>query len=133
MKAGEPLENDVIPLFGDGEELGLLGAIGFVEEHAWALDVKLVLNFEAPGNSGPSIMFENSGQNGFPIQEFAKAVPYPVSNSLAYTIYKKLPNNTDFSIFKDAGMVGFNFAFIDGVEAYHSPIDRPNNLSRNSL
>ena len=36
LKEGPPLTNDVIFLIDDGEEAGLLGAIGFAAEHPWA-------------------------------------------------------------------------------------------------
>ena len=51
LKASEPLKNDVIFLFSDGEEPGLLGAKAFVDEHPWAKEVGAVLNFEARGQS----------------------------------------------------------------------------------
>jgi acetylornithine deacetylase/succinyl-diaminopimelate desuccinylase-like protein len=56
LKASGPLKNDVIFLATDGEEIGLLGAIAFVQQHPWAKDVGIVLNFEARGDHGPSIM-----------------------------------------------------------------------------
>ena len=51
--SGRPLTNDVIFLFSDGEEVDLMGAEAFVEEHPWAKDVGLVLNLEARGRAGP--------------------------------------------------------------------------------
>ncbi len=50
-----PLAHDVIVLFTDGEEAGLLGAAAFVREHPWAKDVAVVVNFEARGTSGPIV------------------------------------------------------------------------------
>ena len=123
LKAGEPLKNDVIVLFTDAEEEGMLGAQAFVAEHKWARDVGLVLNFEARGNSGPVMMFESSDNNGWLISEFAKAAPVPFAHSLSYEIYKLLPNDTDLTVFKEAGLTGFNFAHIDGMAHYHSPLD----------
>ena len=38
----QPLAHDVIALFTDGEEAGLLGAAAFVREHPWAKDVAVV-------------------------------------------------------------------------------------------
>jgi Peptidase family M28 len=131
--AGSSLRNDVIFLFTDGEENGLLGAHAFVDEHPWSKDVGLVLNFEARGNSGPSIMFETSDENGWLIREFAKAAPYPMANSLAYEIYKRLPNDTDFTVVKQAGLPGFNFAYIEGVSHYHTMLDRFAQLDQRSL
>ena len=54
LRGGPRLKNDVIFLFTDGEEVALLGSKAFVEEHPWARDVGLVLNFEARGYTGPS-------------------------------------------------------------------------------
>lgn len=133
LKAGAPLKNDVIFLATDGEEVGLLGAIAFVEEHPWAKDVGVVLNFEARGDHGPSIMFQTSDENGWLIDQFAEAVPRPVANSLAADIYKLLPNDTDFTVFKQAGMHGLNFAYIEGVASYHSSRDNMANLDERSL
>lgn len=133
LKASAPLKRDVILLFTDGEENGLLGATAFVSEHPWAKDAGVVLNFEARGNSGPSIMFETSPQNGWLIDEFAEAAPHPVANSLSYEIYKLLPNDTDFTILREAGMPGLNFAFIEGLTHYHTQIDSVNNLDERSL
>src|SRR5207237_4744598 len=57
------LTHDIIALFTDGEEAGLLGAAAFVREHPWAKDVAVVLNFEARGTSGRSFMFETGPGN----------------------------------------------------------------------
>jgi hypothetical protein len=46
LKTLPPLRNDVICIFTDGEEAGLLGAEAFVAEHPWAKHIGLVLNFE---------------------------------------------------------------------------------------
>lgn len=133
LKAGAPLKNDLIFLFTDGEEAGLLGARAFVKEHPWAKDVGVVFNFDARGNSGPSIMFETSEQNGGLVSEFARAVPDPVTTSAAYEVYKLMPNNTDFTEFRRAGLPGLNFAYIDGLTHYHSPLDTAANVDERSL
>jgi hypothetical protein len=133
LKSLPPLRRDIIFLFTDGEEMGLLGARAFVSEHPWARDAAIVLNFEARGVSGPSIMFETSSQNGWLIKNFSQAASHPVANSLSYEIYKRLPNNTDFTIFRQAGYSGLNFAFIDGVAYYHTSQDSLKNINLGSL
>src|SRR5919202_6024012 len=70
LKAGPPLKNDVIFLFTDGEEPGLLGAKAFVDDHPWAKDVGAVLNLEADGNTGAARLFETSDDNGWVIRQF---------------------------------------------------------------
>jgi hypothetical protein len=133
LKSGPPLQNDVIFLFTDAEENGLLGARAFAKDHAWAKDVGVVLNFEARGTAGPSLMFETSNQNGWLVREFARAAPSPVANSLMYDLYKLLPNDTDLTVFRRAGMPGFNFAFTQGAARYHTAMDRVEDLEGGSL
>ncbi|NDK57195.1 M20/M25/M40 family metallo-hydrolase [Pontibacter fetidus] len=132
LKQGAQLQNDVILLMTDGEEYGLYGARAFLR-HPWAKDVGMIVNLEARGNSGPSMTFEISPENGWVIEEFAKAAPYPIANSLAYEVYRNLPNDTDFTVFRKEGYTGVNSAFIDGFVNYHKLTDSPENLDRNSL
>lgn len=131
-----PQKNDIIILFSDAEELGLNGAALFVNKHPWAKDVGLVLNFEARGTSGPSYMLmETNKGNEALVKEFTKAKPsHPVSNSLMYSIYKMLPNDTDLTVFREQGNIqGFNFAFIDGHFNYHTQQDDIQHLNKTTL
>lgn len=131
-----PHKKDIIILFSDAEELGLNGAALFVTQHSWAKDVGLVLNFEARGSSGPSYMLmeTNAGNAGL-VKEFAAAnAKFPVSNSLLYSIYKMLPNDTDLTVFRKNGNIqGYNFAFIDGHYNYHTAQDDIDHLDKNTL
>ncbi|MFP4661564.1 MAG: M20/M25/M40 family metallo-hydrolase [Halanaerobiales bacterium] len=133
LKDLPPLKNDIVFLFTDGEEIGLRGARAFMDNNPLADDIALVLNLEARGTGGPSIMFETSVNNGRLIQEFAKAVPYPVANSLSYEIYSRMPNDTDLTVFKNAGFPGLNFAFIFEGMNYHTKFDNIENVDRGSL
>lgn len=129
-------KNDIIILFSDAEELGLDGAKLFVNEHPWANEVGLVLNFEARGTSGPSNMIvETNCGNSNLIKEFIKANPeFPVASSLMYSVYKLLPNDTDSTIFREDGDIdSFFFAFIDSHFNYHTANDSMYFLDWNSL
>ena len=131
-----PHKNDIIILFTDAEELGLNGAALFVTQHQWAKEVGLAINFEARGTSGPSYMLmETNNGNAGMVKNFAAANPtFPVSNSLMYSIYKMLPNDTDLTVFRKQGSIqGFNFAFIDGHYNYHTAQDDYDHLDQNSL
>ncbi len=128
-----PARNDVIILIADSEETGLRGALAFAEHHPLMKQVGLVVNVEARGASGPSIMFETGAGNARLIDLFAGAADQPVSNSLAYEIYKLLPNDTDFSIYKRYNLTGFNFAIIGSASRYHSRLDDLAHLDKNSL
>lgn len=133
LKEVPRLRNDVIILISDGEENGLHGAKAFVDEHPWVEEVGLVLNFEARGNEGPVLMFETSDNNGWLIKEFAQAASKPLAHSFVYNIYKLMPNDTDLTVFKDAGLHGLNFAFGQGLDHYHTTSDNLDNLSKGSL
>ena len=113
LRSGPPLRNDIVFLFTDSEEGGLLGAKAFVEHHPLAKQAGLVMNFEARGTSGPAMMFETSEGNGRIVREFAAAAPDPITSSLSYEAYKLLPNDTDLTIFKQAGLPGLGFAYVD--------------------
>ncbi|MFL6286061.1 MAG: M20/M25/M40 family metallo-hydrolase [Pyrinomonadaceae bacterium] len=133
LKSGPAPRNDVIFLFTDGEELGLLGARAFVNEHRWAKDVKAALNFEARGSGGPVFMFETSERNGRLVGAVADAAPAPFASSLMYQLYKFLPNDTDMSVFKKAGIAGLNFAYVDGLSHYHTPLDNLDTVDEGSV
>ena len=128
-----PLERDVIFLITDAEELGLLGAQKFVEEHPLANEASVVINLEARGTTGPSILFETSSDSQWLIEAFANSARRPYASSLFYEIYKHLPNNTDFTVFRNHGLKGCNFAFIGDVKNYHTVNDNFKNLDRRSL
>lgn len=126
-------KTDITFLFTDGEEIGLLGAQAFVSEHPQPGNIGVVLNFEARGTGGPAILFETSNRNGSLMRSVGRTAHHPVANSLSYEIYKRLPNDTDFTVFKRAGYSGLNFAFIDGLIHYHTAMDTYQNLDPGSL
>lgn len=117
-------------LLTDGEEFGLLGAREFVRDRSSSA---LVINVEARGTSGPSLMFETSDDSGWLVDLFAHSAGKPFASSLFCEIYRYLPNDTDFTVFRDAGMRGMNFAIIGDVRNYHTPGDNIDNLDRRSL
>ena len=138
LRAGPSLRNDVIFLITDGEEKGLLGAQVFMRDHPWRgeSDVNqpaVTLNFEARGTAGNAFMFETSAGNEWLIRNLQAAVPQADAMSFAYEIYRRMPNNTDLTIFKRGGLAGMNFAYIERPEFYHTPQDDVANLDPRSL
>ncbi len=127
-----PARSPVVILITDGEELNLLGARAFMK-HPLSREVGAVINLEARGTRGQSILFEAGPDNAWLIDAYAQAVRYPVASSLAYELYQMLPNDTDLTVFKDAGLPGLNFAFAANANAYHTPLDNLDNLSLASL
>jgi Peptidase family M28 len=135
LRAGPPINNDLVVLFTDGEEArGLLGAQAYATNHPELKDrIGTMVNLEARGGSGPGLMFETSDNNGALIREFARAAPYPMATSLMAAIYKLLPNNTDFTPLKTAGLAGVNFAFLETYQSYHTRLDTTENLDARSV
>jgi hypothetical protein len=122
---GPPLSNDLIILFSDAEEEGLLGSEAFVDLHPWAKDVAAVLNFDNRGDAGPVFMFQTSPGNTPLIRMLAAAVPDARTNSLTGEVYRHLPSDTDLSIWLHSGYAigALNFAAIGGYTHYHTPTD----------
>jgi len=131
---GTKPRNDIVFVFTDGEEACLCGAEAFAASNPLASSGGVVLNLEARGTGGPVIMFETSAGNARLVGVYGATVPHPVATSFAVEVYRILPNDTDFSIFRDRrGFAGLNAAYIDGVAAYHTPQDTPSNMDKGSL
>jgi hypothetical protein len=133
IKAGPPLKNDLLLLFTDGEEAGMLGAQAFVAQHRMMKSDSLIINFEARGTGGPSLMFETGDGNRELIRGFSQAARYPLASSLFQEGYRFLTNRTDLSVFREAGFQGMNFAFIDNPVSYHSEQDSLAAIDNRSL
>lgn len=131
--AAKTTRNDVIFLLTDGEETGLRGARAFAERHPLMRRVGVVVNFEARGASGPSMMFETGPGNARLIDLFASAVARPSASSVSYEVYRLLPNDTDFTVYRESGLSGFNFGFINSAALYHSVRDNLQRVDPRSL
>ncbi|MEV4010513.1 M28 family peptidase [Nonomuraea angiospora] len=130
---GTALRNDLVLLMSDGEEDGVLGAEAFVREHPLGRKGGVLLNWEARGVSGPSLMFQTSRNNAGLVETFADAVPHPRGDSTLGELYRLLPNNTDFTPMAESGFTGMNFAYIEGSSRYHTADDSLAHLDRGSL
>jgi Peptidase family M28 len=135
LQHGPPLANDVIAVFSDAEEQGLLGAEAFVDLDPSARNVGVVLNADARGVSGPVYMFQTTPGNTPLISTLAAQVPDAYASSLTGDIYRHLPNDTDLSIWLHSRWTGgaMNFAFIGGLSHYHTPRDNLASLDHRSL
>jgi len=128
----QPLHS-IILLVDDGEEAGLLGARVFTDQDSWEKNVRAAVNLDARGTSGVSWMYETGTANEWIVGLLARTVPRPSANSVTYTVYKLMPNDTDFTVFKSAGIQGANFANIAEVVHYHTPLDNFDNSDPRTL
>src|SRR5437773_1837527 len=86
---------------------GVVGARACFAEQGWARDASIALNREGRGTCGPSEMCETGDDNARWMETFGRVVPRPAAVSLAYEVYKRMPNDTDMTVFKRAGLAGF--------------------------
>lgn len=133
LQSGPQLQNDLLIVLSDAEEAGLLGARYFAGQRTSTNDIGLVLNFEFRGNSGPFWMFETSPGNGKLIEGWKRSAASPFGNSLLNEVYKRMPNDTDLTVYKKAGLPSLNFAAGEGHNSYHTQLDRPDLLDQASL
>jgi hypothetical protein len=126
-------DHPIVAVITDGEEAGLLGASAFNANPALRARVGVVVNVEARGNSGPSLLFQTSPGDSKLIDLYDRAVPSYATSSLFAVIYKALPNDTDLTVFLNAGLTGFNFAFSGNVAHYHTPLDTRAHLDPSTL
>lgn len=64
VQAGPRPVNDLIFLFTDAEERRSLGARAFTAEHAWARDVRVMVNVETAGAEGPTLLLDVTPDSG---------------------------------------------------------------------
>ncbi|MCX5103771.1 MULTISPECIES: M20/M25/M40 family metallo-hydrolase [unclassified Streptomyces] len=134
LKTGAQPRNDIEILFTDGEEQGLLGAQAFVDAEAGSRPTAdprrtVVVNMEGRGTSGPVMMFQKAGTG---LTSAVKASG-ALTTSFSAAIYEKLPNDTDLTVFDEAGMRGLNFAFMNGSAHYHTAHDSISRLDTASV
>lgn len=111
----------------DGEELGLMGARVLLPAPEFA-QVRAFLNFEAVGTRGPARLFQSGPGNSWLAAAWAASTPFPAGSSLFTEIYRRLPNDTDFSILTQSGAPGLDFAPTGNTFAYHTKLDTPGQL-----
>ena len=133
LSSGPTPKRDVIFLVTDAEEMGLIGAQSFFDEHPLAKRIGMVVNAEARGSRGKAFMFQTSPDNAALVSLWADSNPRPSGNALTDALYKQLPNDTDMSVSLEKGIAGINGSFVDGQFDYHMPTDSAASLDPATL
>ncbi|MEE4452695.1 M20/M25/M40 family metallo-hydrolase [Novosphingobium resinovorum] len=138
LAADRERRRDVIVIFTDGEESGLLGAKMFFGQNGKggtdeAGRIGAIINLEARGGGGTANLFQTSAMNGEVAGLWARTAPHPAGASLSAYIYSVLPNDTDLTPALPRGYAAWNIAFVGRPELYHSPLATADRLDRGSL
>lgn len=125
-------KNSIYFLFTDAEEVGLFGAYMQANNESFTKNIKFTINLESRGKYGPAYMFETSSNNEKVIDLYKNA-NMPVSYSIATAVYNFMPNFTDFTAFVEKDIPGINFANLAGLDYYHSPLDKYENIDLSTI
>ena len=135
LNAGEPLVNDIVLLFTDGEEpYPRYGSPVFVDDPRFLRDTMLVVNFEAAGGSGPSLLAETNGPSSWLMKGLQAADSRPAAFSFITETTALFGDfGTDFDPFRNKGIAGMHFAYMRDSPIYHTAADSIEGLGLNSL
>jgi peptidase M28-like protein len=120
-------------LVTDGEESGLMGAAALVTDRDVTSTLQAYINVEAAGSGGTAVLFEAGPANAWVTRPWARSAPHPRGGSFGIEVYRRLPNDTDFTILARQGIPGLNFAAVDDGYSYHTARDVPERLGRDTL
>src|SRR6185436_1200152 len=123
----------LMALITDGEEAGLMGAAVLMTDREVTDRLQAYVNVEAIGSSGVALLFETGPGNAWLVRPWARLAPHPRGGSYSVEIYRRLPNDTDFSILKQHEIPGLNFATVGDSYAYHTARDTPDRLAPAAL
>jgi Peptidase family M28 len=124
--------HSVIFLFNGVEETSLRGSHGFITQHKWARDVKVVINLDAAGSGGKEMLFQHGPGNSWLLDHYRAIKRSPLAQVAGEEFFQKdnVPSDTDFRIFRDYGnVVGLDFAHIAKGYRFHTKFDHIDYLS----
>jgi hypothetical protein len=133
LAANQPRQWTICVILTDGEESGLMGAAALVADREVMNRLQAYLNLESIGSSKAPTLFETGPGNAWLVSRWARFATRPRGGSFALEIYKRLPNDTDFSILKTRDVPGLNFAPVGDSYAYHTARDTADRLSVDTI
>jgi len=128
LAAGPMLDRTIVVNLNGAEEIGMLGAVAFLQ-HPWAKDVHAYVYLEAlPG--GRALLVGAGPGNPWLAASYARSVAAPLGNVLGQELAQSglLPFNGDFTPFHEAGLVGLDVAMVGDAWGVHTQLDRLDRL-----
>ena len=133
LKLEAPFKHPIMIILTDAEEIGLVGAEAFFNQHPLAKEIGIVLNIEGSGSSGSSMVLRTSKKNELLIKSYVHETARPYGFSFVKEIFKRMPNDTDFSVVNRANIAGIDFAFAGERNHYHTPNDTVDNIDLRTI
>lgn len=122
LHASDPLRNDIVLLFTDGEEQGQTGIAAFVQHHPAADRVGVAFVFEALPESGGTELRTTTPGDAWLVGELADA-SLPVFTTSANNSSDRARIGNDFAAFAPAGIVAAEFLTKGDRVRYHNAGD----------
>ena len=119
--------------FNNNEEFGLLGASTYFH-HPWSSLTKYVINLEGTGAGGKAVLFRTSDTSTAKIYQLS-VKENPFGNSIYqqgfYSGYVR--SETDYKVYEENGMRGWDIAFYKPRNIYHTMKDSIQYTTKASL
>ncbi len=122
LRASPPLHQDVIFLFTDGHEPGIIGTHAFTAQHPWFDAIKLVINIDGITDGPPALAHNEQGNDPW-IPVLAHTADKPAYISLPTHLFPAGEN--DLIPFRKADVTGISFGLAASVQETHTMLDRP--------
>ncbi|AAS54282.1 AGL209Wp [Eremothecium gossypii ATCC 10895] len=126
-------ERTLVFNFNNNQEFGLAGASAFFE-HPWSKEISYVINLEGTGAGGKAVLFRTSDVST--AQVYAEAVrQQPFGNSMYQQGFYNghIGTETDFQVYEDQGLRGWDIAFYRPRNLYHTAKDTVLYTSKQAL
>ena len=128
LAAGPKLEHSIVVNLNGAEEVGMLGAVGFLK-HRFAKDVRAYVYIDGGPRGKPVIIGAGPG-NAWLLKDYVGAERQISTTVVGQDLVNSglLPHNGDFTPFHDAGVVGLDLAAIGDFWSVHTNRDRPERI-----
>lgn len=133
LKAGQPLKNDIILLFDDGEEAGYLGGFAFAKSHPWMMEVRRVIGLDTAA-WGPVVLLQTTPGNAGFIRAYASSVRNPTAfGFFAAADWTISQDTSEIQPFYEQGIPGMALEDPTAFYGKHSEADALERVKEGSL
>jgi hypothetical protein len=133
LKAGQPLKNDIILLFDDGEEAGYLGGFAFAKSHPWMMEVRRVIGLDTAA-WGPVVLLQTTPGNADLIRMYASSVRNPTAFGFFATADWSISQDTsEIQPFYEQSIPGMALEDPTAFNGKHSEADTVEKVKEGSL